>query len=74
MWLGLVLCVTALAPVLILPNRMSGAYLYLPLAGVAIAGTLLIREKRHLPMGPAGTVGEHLAGAVEPDGVQRVLE
>ena len=44
------------------------------LAGVAIVGTLLIREKRHLPVGLAGTVGEHLAGAVEPDGAQRVLE
>ncbi len=36
-WLGLVLCVTTLALVLILPNRVSGAYLYLPLAGLAIA-------------------------------------
>ena len=36
-WLGLILFVTTLVPVLILPNRISGAYLYLPLAGIAIA-------------------------------------
>jgi hypothetical protein len=52
-WVGLILCVTTLVPMLILPNRISGAYLYLPLAGIAIAIASLAEGKALLPVAVA---------------------
>ena len=49
-WFGLALFGAALMPVLILPNRISGAYLYLPLAGLAIATANFAEGKPLLPV------------------------
>jgi hypothetical protein len=37
MWFGMASCALLLGPMLVLPNRMSTAYLYVPLAALAIA-------------------------------------
>ena len=52
-WLGLLLSVSTLVPVLILPNRISGAYLYLPLAGLAIAIAGFAEGKTLVPVAVA---------------------
>ena len=52
-WMGLTLGLTTLIPVLVLPNRISGAYLYLPLAGVAIAIACFTQGKALLPVAVA---------------------
>lgn len=43
-WLGLALATFMLFPMLLLPGRMHGAYLYVSLAGVAIAFCALMRR------------------------------
>lgn len=43
-WFGLALAAFTLFPMLLLPGRLYGAYLYLPLAGVAIAFSTLVRR------------------------------
>ncbi len=35
-WLGILIGITTITPVLLIANRISGAYLYLPLAGLAV--------------------------------------
>jgi len=49
-WLGIILGVTSLAPVLLLPDRISGAYLYLPLAGLALAIAFIAEDKWLVPV------------------------
>ena len=41
LWFGLAFCALLLAPMLPLPTRLSGAYLYVPMLGVAIAAAVL---------------------------------
>jgi hypothetical protein len=43
-WFGLAWSAFILFPMLLLPGRLSGAYLYIPLAGVAIAFSALLRR------------------------------
>ena len=45
-WFGILTCSALIAPMLLLPERMSGAYLYVPLIGLAIAVGALALHRR----------------------------
>ncbi len=46
-WFGVAMCVLFLGPMLFVPGRLYGAYMYLPLAGIGLAmGTLADRSPR----------------------------
>jgi hypothetical protein len=47
-WIGLIAFAVMLAPMLLLPGRLSGAYLYVPLIGLAIALAALASRPRIL--------------------------
>jgi hypothetical protein len=44
-WLGLVVFAALLSPLLVLPGRMFGAYLYVPLIGLSIMAASLVRAR-----------------------------
>jgi hypothetical protein len=45
LWIGLIAFAALLAPMLLLPGRLSGAYLYVPLIGLAIALAALASQR-----------------------------